>query len=149
MGAKVKVFDTNIWISIFMKKILGEEFSATLRKGNIEIYTSEPILKEISKVLVYPKIAELLELSGISVREILQTILRNSTIVRPEFKLNIIKEDLEDNRMLDCALQAKADFIVSGDKHLLKLRNFKNTKITTPREFLDTVKKAERNEKGL
>ena len=139
MGKKVKVvFDTNIWISIFMKKTLGEEFSEILGKERIEIYTSEQILKEVSKVLVYPKISELLELSGISMREILQNILRNSISVKPKFKLNIIKEDPEDNKILDCALQAKANFIVSGDKHLLKLRKFKNTKIVTPREFLET-----------
>ena len=144
MGAKVKVvFDTNVWVSIFLKKALGEEFSEILRKETMEICVSEQILKEISKVLVYPKINELLALSGISMREILQTILRNSTIVSPKFELNVIKEDLDDNRILDCALQAKADFIVSGDKHLLKLRRFQNIKIITPREFLDTAERSQ------
>ena len=81
MGKKVKViFDTNIWVSIFMKRTLGVEFSEILRKENIKIYISEQILKEISKVLLYPKISELLELSEISMREILQNILRNSIL---------------------------------------------------------------------
>ena len=140
MGKKVKVvFDTNIWISIFMKKTLGKEFSEIFKKG-IDVYTTEEILKEISKVLVYPRISELLELSGVSEREIIRSIVKNSIIVRPKFRLKVIKEDQEDNRILDCALQAKAGFIVSGDKHLLKLGKFRNIKILTPREFLDFIR---------
>jgi len=140
MGKKVKVvFDTNVWVSIFMKKTLGEEFSKILGERNIQIYTSEQILKEISKVLFYPKINELLNLSRVSMKEILQNILKSSILIKPKFKLSVIKEDPEDNKILDCALQSKADFIVSGDKHLLKLKKFKKTKIITPREFLEIV----------
>jgi hypothetical protein len=138
MGKKVKVvFDTNVWISIFIKKTLGKEFSEIFKKEKIDTYTTEEILKEISKVLAYPKISELLEFSGVSERGILQSILKNSILVRPKFKLKLIKEDLEDNKILDCALHAKVDFIVSGDRHLLKLKRFKNIRIITPREFLD------------
>jgi len=127
MGTKAKVvFDTNVWVSIFMKKTLSREFSKIFKE--IDIYTTEEILKEISKVLVYPKINELLELSGVSEREVIRNIVENSTLVKPKFKLNMIKEDPEDNRVLDCALQAKTDFIVSGDKHLLaqKIQKHKN-----------------------
>jgi putative PIN family toxin of toxin-antitoxin system len=142
MGKKVKVvFDTNVWISIFFKKTLGKEFSEILEKEKIEIYTTKEILEEISKVLMYSKISELLELSGISEREIIQRIVENSMLVKPKFKLRIIGEDLEDNKILDCALQAKVDFIVSGDKHLLKLKKFQNIKIVAPREFLDNFEK--------
>jgi len=138
MVKKVKVvFDTNVWISIFFKKTLGEEFSELLRKGKIQAYATEEILKEISKVLLYPKINELLNASGVSEREIIQRIVENSIFARPKFKLKIIKEDIDDNKILDCALQAKVSFIVSGDRHLLKLKKFKNIKIVTPREFLD------------
>ncbi len=141
MGKKVKVvFDTNVWLSIFSKKTLGREFSQLFEKG-IEIYITEEILKEISKVSVYPKIIELMEKSGTNRKEILRNIVENSMLIRPKFKLKTIKEDVEDNKFLDCALQAKADFIISGDKHLLKLGKFRATKILTPKEFLEIVKK--------
>lgn len=142
MGQTVKVvFDTNVWISIFIKKTLGKEFSEILKKGAIAVFVTEEIMTEISKVLMYPKINKLLELSGVSEREILQNIIEISELVKPTFKLRVIKEDLEDNRILDCALQAKAEFIVSGDRHLLKLKKFKKIKIMTPREFLDIFRK--------
>jgi len=137
MGKKVKVvLDTNVWVSIFFKKTLGKEFSEILKEGDVEIYVTEEILKEISRVLVYPKIKNLLKLSGISEKEVIKKIVKNSKLVRPKFKLKVIKEDPEDNKILDCALQARANFIVSGDRHLLKIEQFKKIKILTPREFL-------------
>ncbi|GAG74095.1 unnamed protein product, partial [marine sediment metagenome] len=56
--------------------------------------------------------------------------------VKTKKKLDIIKEDPEDNKVLECALFGKADYIVTGDKHLLKLCKFNNIKILTPIEFL-------------
>jgi hypothetical protein len=140
MVKKVKVvFDTNVWISIFFKKTLGEKFSELLKREQIEAYSTEEILKEISKVLMYPKINELLKALGIGEREIVQRIIENSILTRPKFKLSVVKEDVDDNKILDCALQAKVNFVVSGDRHLLKLKKFKNIKIVTPREFLDNL----------
>ena len=117
MGKKVKVvFDTNVWLSIFMKKILTDEFSSA--KKELTVYVSKDILLEISKVLLYPKIAELLIKASVNEKEILRAIEANSKIVKPKLKLKIIDEDVEDNKILECALASKADVIVSGDKHL-------------------------------
>ena len=138
MGKKVKVvFDTNVWLSIFMKKILTDEFSQS--KQELTVYVSRDILLEISKVILYPKIAEILRKAGVNEKEILQAIEENSAIVNPKLRLHVIEEDAEDNKILECALTAGADIIVSGDKHLLKLGKFKKTKILTPREFFDNI----------
>jgi len=139
VGKKVKVvFDTNVWLSIFMKKILSDEFSQV--KQELTIYVSKDIILEISKVLLYPKIAEILRKANVNEREILQAIEANS-IVKPKFKLQVIEEDVEDNKILECALASGADIIVSGDKHLLKLGRFKKTRILTPRELFDNIKR--------
>ncbi|MGD0995773.1 MAG: putative toxin-antitoxin system toxin component, PIN family [Candidatus Bathyarchaeia archaeon] len=138
MGKKVKVvFDTNVWLSIFMKKILSDEFSQA--KQDLTVYVSKDIILEMSKVLLYPKIAEVLSKAGVNEREILRAIEANSIIVKPKMKLQIIDEDAEDNKILECALASGADIIVSGDKHLLKLGRFRKTRILTPREFFDSV----------
>lgn len=136
MGKKIKVvFDTNVWISIFLKKVLSEEFAQI--NDQISLYVSKEIILEISKVLMYPKISEILKESRIHEREILQAISKKSKIVNPNIKLKVIDEDTEDNKILECALTAKADVIVTGDKHLLKIGKFRKTRIVTPREFLD------------
>ena len=138
MGKKVKVvFDTNVWVSIFMKKILNDEFSH--EKQELTVYVSRDIILEISKVLLYPKIAEVLRKAGINEKEILRAIEANSIVVRPKVKLHVIEEDAEDNKILECALVAGADIIVSGDRHLLKLGKFRKTRILTPREFFDYI----------
>lgn len=136
MGKKIKVvFDTNVWISIAMEKVLKDEFSQV--KQELIIYVSDDIILEISKVLLYPKIAEILKQIGITEKEILWASVANCRMIEPKVKLGVINEDAEDNKILECALASGADIIVSGDRHLLKLGKFKKTRIVTPREFFD------------
>ena len=138
MGKKVKVvFDTNIWISIFMDKRLRDEFSQT--KHTLTAYISEDIGLEISKVLQYPQVAQILKKIGMREKDVLLILTNNSKKVETKLKLHVINEDPEDNKILECALGAKADIIVSGDKHLLNLSKFKKTRILTPREFFDSL----------
>lgn len=138
MGKKVKVvFDTNVWVSVFMKKLLNDEFSRV--KHELTVYVSKDIILEVSKVLLYPKIAEILRKTGINEKEILRALEAISTIVKPKVKLRVIEEDVEDNKILECALAAGADIIVSGNRHLLKLGKFRKTRILTPREFFDYI----------
>jgi uncharacterized protein len=137
MGKKLKVvFDTNVWISIFLKKLLSQEYNKILNK-KATVYISKDILIEISKVLTYPKINQTLKASEIDAKQILRIIAANSTIVYPKIKVNIIEEDPADNRILEAALAAGAKFIATGDQHLLKLSKFKQTKILPPRELFD------------
>jgi len=138
VGKKVKVvFDTNVWISIFMDKRLKDEFLRV--KQDLTVYVSEDIGLEVSKVLQYPKVFEILRKAGIREKEILRVLVVNSRWVEPKVKLNIVNEDEEDNKILECALASRADIIVSGDKHLLNLGRFKKTRILTPREFFDSL----------
>ena len=137
MGKKVKVvFDTNIWVSIALQKILNDEFSRVKQK--LTIYVSKDVMLEISKVLLHPKIADILRKNGIDGKEILRAIAASSKIVEPTVKLNVVNEDPADNKILECALVAGAEIIISGDKHLLELGKFRKTKILTPREFFES-----------
>jgi hypothetical protein len=141
MGKEVKVvLDTNVWISIFMKKTLSRDFSKIFKQEKIKILVSEAILKELSRVLTYPKITKIFEDAGISMKEVLENVIKNSIVIKPTLKLHVVRGDEADNRVLECAYQAKANFIVSGNKHLLKLRRFKDVRIITPREFLSSLK---------
>ncbi|MBE8540560.1 putative toxin-antitoxin system toxin component, PIN family [Geoglobus acetivorans] len=141
MGKKTKiVLDTNIWISIFFNKTLSKEFGDLFRSGKIEVYVSEEILKEIARVLEYPKIKTVLEKAGMDSKEVLKEISGISKVVNPEKKLEIIREDPEDNKFLECALESGAEYIVSGDKHLLGAGEFEGIKIIPAREFIERMK---------
>lgn len=119
------------------QKTLSNEYARA--KNSSIIYASPDILLEISKVLLYPKIADILNEAHISSKEILRAIKADVIIIEPKTKLNIIEAGPEDNRILECAVAAEADFIVTGDKHLLELCKFKKTRILKPREFLDLI----------
>jgi len=138
VGKKVKVvFDTNVWISIFMEKRLRDEFLRT--KQALIVYVSEEIALEVSKVLQYPQVADVLRKIGIQEKDALRILDANSKKVEPKLRVHVINKDPEDDKILECALATGADIIVSGDKHLLELGKFKKTKILTPREFFDVV----------
>ena len=63
-----------------------------------------------------------------------------SLFIEPLERVSIVREDPDDNKILECAIAAKADFIITGDSHLLKLENFKSIKIVTANEFLKLSK---------
>jgi putative PIN family toxin of toxin-antitoxin system len=63
----------------------------------------------------------------------------NALIVEPDFSLAAIPEDPDDNRVLECAVAGKADYIVSGDRHLLKLHSYLDISIVTVWQFMDAV----------
>ena len=137
MGKKVKVvFDTNVWISIFMEKRIKDEFSRV--KQNLTVYVSEDIGLEVLKVLQYPQVSKILRKTGIQEKDVLRILAANSRRVEPKVELHIVNGDEEDNKILECALAARADIIVSGDKHLLNLGKFKKTRILAAREFFDS-----------
>lgn len=114
-----------------------------MAKGNkFEICVNQEILNEIRKVLQYHKFNSKLELIGKNPEIIIDELLEIVKIY-PTKNSNeiIIKEDPSDDKFLTCVLAAKADFIISGDKHLLKLKSFQNIPILTPREFMNRFKK--------
>lgn len=130
---KIKiVVDTNILISFFcfpsgairelMKKILASEY---------ELVLSDEILDEFKEV-INKKFKELKIIEW----DFIKFIQENFTIINPDKKLSIIKEDISDNKIIECAVAAKADFIISGDKHTLDLCKYKNIKILKPADFL-------------
>jgi putative PIN family toxin of toxin-antitoxin system len=137
VGKKVKVvFDTNVWTAISMKKILKDEFLRV--KENLSVYISKDIALEISRVLQYQRVSEVLRRAGVRERDVLRVIASNSKMVETNMSLHVINEDFEDNKMIECALAAGADILVSGDKHLLSLGKFRKTRILKPREFFDS-----------
>ena len=66
-------------------------------------------------------------------------VLQFLTLVNPIKRIEIVKEDPEDNKIIECALESGAGYILSYDKHLLNLREFKGIKIIRPEEAIKEV----------
>ena len=60
-------------------------------------------------------------------------------IIRPDLVLNVVEDDPDDDRVLECAVKGDADYIVTGDRHLLKLGVYEGISIVTVRQFLDAA----------
>lgn len=103
----------------------------------IQNYTTEEIIEEIKEVMGRPKIIKLL--SFVEREFIINNFRGFSTTIKPEIRLNEIKEDPDDNKFLECAVSANADYIISGDEHLLKVKEFRGIPIVTPAEFVRLI----------
>ena len=58
-------------------------------------------------------------------------------MVEPKIQLNAVPDDPDDNRVLECAVAAKAGIVVSGDRHLLRIGEYSGIAIITVRQFLE------------
>lgn len=128
------VADTSIYIFALNFAGTADEVLALGRAGVIEVFISPPILEEIEGVLLRKS-----RWTAPRAREAARAIRSFAVLVSPEEPVNIVREDEPDNRVLECALTARADVIVTGDQHLLKLKRFRGTLIASAREFLDRV----------
>jgi len=115
-GVKV-VLDTNVFISALFWKGAPYQIFRKILRGAILNFTSPQILEELKERLL-----EKFKFPPERVKEFLEIIVFNSQIVYPKKKLNIVKKDPKDNKILECALEAEASFIISGDKHLLEIK---------------------------
>ena len=128
------VLDTNVFISALFWKGAPYQIFKRILEGAILNFVSPQILEELKERLL-----DKFKLPPEKVKEFLEIIVFSSQIVYPKKKLNIVKKDPEDNKILECALEAKASFIISGDKHLLEIKEYKGIKIVTPREFISRI----------
>ena len=126
------VADTNILVSALLFGGPPEQVFLAGLRGEIQLLTSLSLLKELEKVL-----KEKFKLNIHIVREIMEEVREASEIVEVSSYIKAISYPDEDNRVLECAVDGKADFIVTGDtRHILPLKEYSGIKILSPSEFL-------------
>jgi uncharacterized protein len=122
------VLDTNVYIAAFLNKGLTSDILKLAQRGKVKLFVSQSIINELEQ--------KLLEKFGIdqeTCQEFIELILQIAILVKPVNKVNVIKADPADNTFLECALKARAGLIISMDKHLLKIKSFKNIGIVHPK----------------
>lgn len=97
----------------------------------IQLAISEVVLDEAARVL-----RDKFEWSADAVLAARLQISLFTDHVIPERRIDAVKDDPDDNRILECAVTANSEYLVTGDKHLLRLARFGRTKIIAPAEFL-------------
>jgi putative PIN family toxin of toxin-antitoxin system len=126
------VFDSNIFISAFVVP-RGQAEKAILKviEENVTLILSKEIMGEVLKVLSakFKRDKEALSRTAVYLSDL-------ATIVKSSKKLKVLKDE-PDNRILECAVAGGADLIVTGDKALLRLKEFEGIQIVSLKEFLE------------
>ena len=126
------VLDTNVLISAIVFGGKPRDVFNSILKGQVKLAISKDILDEMEGVLSgkkfqYPK--QIIH----SIRNAIEDL---AEVVMPQEVVKAIENDPDDNRILECALESKANLIISGDRHLLDLKQYRSIKIITPSDFL-------------
>ena len=130
------VLDTNIYISSIFWKGNPHKIVELAIDKKIRVFISVEILQELEKVLR----RDFQEPDEIIHRQI-SLIFEYADVIKTDVKLEVVKADPEDNKIIECAVSCGADYIVTGDKHLLDLVEYKGVKIVSPRRFIEIRKK--------
>ena len=135
------VLDTNVLVSAFISKDGNSAalLDVALTLPDIEIILSEEILQEFRDVLSRREVKERFHYSQRDISEFISVIRGAVSIVVPTSTLEVIEEDPDDDIIINTAYDGKAEYIVSGDNHLKKLKKFKSILILTPKAMLDTI----------
>lgn len=122
------VFDTNIFIAAALKGGFSEDIIKMASSNLLTLVCSEEILDELEHKLI-----KKFDWSKKDIQFFIDTIREISEMAQIEEKLSVITRDVDDNKILECALAGKADLIVSSDQDLIKLKKFKDIAIIHPK----------------
>ena len=129
------VLDTNIIISSIFHR--GNPYEVVIKGilGEYQLVTSSEILDE-----VVDKLRNKFDFPEENIQELMDILLTYCHVVKTITKFDIVR-DKKDNKIIECAFDGKADYIITGDTDLLELKEFKDIKILNAKDFLIEIKK--------
>ena len=124
------VLDTNIFIAAyFNRKSASARIIDLCLENKHKLIFSPRLRKEVRLILKNVRAER-------EFLEKIQSLFVNASKVKPTKKVFTVKEDPEDNKFLECALEGEADYLITSDRHLLEFGEFAQTKICKPTQFL-------------
>ena len=129
------VLDTNILISAILFGGKPRQVLERVIRGEIRLCMSEAILEELKGVLRRSKFSYSIE----AIQVILTELISLSDFVNPSKTIRVVPEDPDDNRILECAVEAKANYIITGDLHLLRLSRYQDIEVLNAGAFLEKL----------
>lgn len=102
-----------------------------LIQANAEIFVTKEIIEEFSEVLERD-----FKYNSNEIQEIINTVMQFATIIDPKHKVQVVKEDPDDDKVIECAVESHSELIITYDKHLLNLKQYNEIKILKPENVL-------------
>jgi len=125
------IVDTNLWIGMLIGKKLAS-LKELLVQGKVRIYFSEELFEEIVKVIEYPRIQKIITKNKFY--ELISLLDEKIIFVKPDCEINDCR-DIKDNFLLELAVSANCEYLITGDNDLLILNPYRNIMIITATEF--------------
>lgn len=131
------VADTNVVVSRYVAphgivvRILNR-----WQQNAFDLLVSEAILAEYQRVLAYPRLRARHGLSDEQISAVVDDFREIGLLIEPEVSISAVEDDPDDDKFLECAVAGGAEYIVTGDSHLLNLKQFQGIQILSPAAFL-------------
>ncbi len=129
------VIDTNVFVSALISTTSIPALLLDEAGKKYSLFISKEILSEVEDVISREKFG----FTKQKISSALEAILLFSEIIDPDIQVDVIKSDPHDNKILECAIACEASYIVSGDSHLLELREYGTIKIINPKTALELL----------
>ena len=134
------VADTNVVVSGLLWQGPSRRVLDLARAEGLELFTSPALLLELEEVLARNKFARRLKAAEVSSDDLVLGFAALARVVSPPPIGPAVQEDPDDDEVLACAVAVRADAVISGDRHLLSLGEFRLIPIFTPARFLAEMK---------
>lgn len=133
------VLDANVVASAFIRPNghSGQILLRFLRDRAFELVASAAILAEIRRVLFYPRLRKELRCSDEDIQVRVAALGILADLAEGDLDLRAVKDDPDDDKYVVAALLGRAQYLVSGDRHLIGLEAFQGVRIVRPRHFLE------------
>ncbi|MBI4015117.1 MAG: putative toxin-antitoxin system toxin component, PIN family [Candidatus Aenigmarchaeota archaeon] len=129
------VLDTNVILSATLwEGSSAQKLLFKLIHNDVNIFSSSEIISEYKNVLKRD-----FEYSDEEILYILQRVLSFLKLVRPVIEVKIVRDDPDDNKIIECAIASSSKYIITYDKHLLKIGEYNGIKILTPEELFKLI----------
>jgi len=142
------VFDTTVLVSAFLNSLLSEgglslELFRFAQSDRFHLYVNEPILEETGRILLEEeRIRRKYLYTTKEVKEFIQSLRFVSHFVESIPEVCVIERDVEDNKILACAIAIQADYLVTRDLDLLDIVSYQGIEIIKPEYFIHLIREA-------
>ena len=129
------VIDTNVFVSAALLEGVSAVLMEKWKENKFVLLFSPDIFDEYFEVIARHKFNQ----EEKDIRELADLLTERGVVVEPQERLKIVKKDPDDDKFFECAVAGGADFIVSGDSHLLSLREYKGIKVLSIAQFIKEI----------
>ncbi len=135
------VLDANVVVSALIRPEgpAGRILDRVARGAGVRAIVSPAILDEYRRSFAYPKVRRCLRLPAAEVSTWVDALALVADIVPGERAVTVVAADPDDDKYLSAAVEGRATFVVSGDRHLLEVGAYEGARVVAPREFLDLL----------